>query len=1122
MILSSNDTKVVSFFHWIYLDKNSDESCISNSLNLFDQAKDESQLSRAHEASTYKSSTLPKSSFLLVFYQQSSCFLLYDTELGEAIVKWHIESKVSHIAFNPFFTFNRSCDSSVYNLLLGFKTSRTNDEKLYLGLARLNESDFQADDSSKEPKKLKLAFATYVLQSSVNDFANALNSPRSLRYDLITRLDPSIVSQHLANWSDFGQSNNTNESYIQLEFHKSVRNQIFIAFPRDIYLVDLSIETIINVIPLERNCSKLVKIFSCAGRNSFYAFHEIGNVSFRLYQKKVIHDRSILELPGETPSERNSSPRPDQDMAGTNQASFLNVGYINLCQSEPIRLTKQNKIFGYALSPFDETRVAFLLSSGRIVIKSLICQKVVQAKSDPVSMGYIVNQTVPMPCLSDLIKPQEYQLGAFLLSDYSSDQKKPFDSIYYKILSTHFIGGLNSLPTVVRMCPPLTLMNIRYHKPLLAVGDSLGLIQIWLLHSNTCTLHREFSVHSYPVAGIEWTSLTSLISFSYPTINSPSHTNHSSNLPFSALSTFTGSGSSSGRVTNELYHINIETGKISPFRANRLQDSSPIETVRVSHLKQYLIILFKNEDPFEIWDVKNLTLLRVMPKNLSNITAVEWSPLYNKKQVPCNSENSDSDISHSASNYSPIKENFIVTNRNLFHFSIEGNLVREMSCIPPDSDSGHVNVTSIAWKSDQVLLGDASGTLNIWHLKRKISATEPSYRGYIRKIRFGPGRGNMKCLILYADSGVDIWDINEFRVCAQLKHPRDMNFRIIDVDWASCDLPVLCSENGFVVVTDTKLKTFSSSIGQQEVTSAQLSQLFLHNDTKRAEPLFCLNIDSSFNFLSLKSKKEILLRSIFSYPNKGVNELKGEEDEKTSGGWPQFDICGYIRWQINLAKVFASQTDWDFWSILDSILYGKELDSRLDMFLDEQVWKRSQQEKLLQLESNRKTYSHACHAYQLNLRLKNFQRAVQILLESESHQQFAGADSKVNSDNVFYVDALKACLIASLQSDLTSDRPSNSKAGAINRNTADGKVDHVELSDNDISVCYDENSEASSTKGTKDAVAPVVKLVATSLIANGHTLEGVELLNFISKTADSCRYLQSSDKWLDSIWLAKV
>lgn len=1124
VILASNDTKVVHFFQWITLDKNLDGRN-ENSLKLFNPVRSSENRSKTlHDVSTFKSSNLHKTSFLLTFYQQTNSFILYDAELGEPVIKWQVDSKVSHIAFNPFFTFNRACDSSVYNLLLGFKAASSSDEKLYFGLARINENDFLADDhSSKEAKKLTLPFVPYVMQSFAGDSSNqGAKSNRSLRYDLITRLDQSKLSQHLASVTEATHSTantaaNTGDNYIQLEYHKSIRNQVFIVFSREIYLVDLSIETIINVIPLERNCSKLVKIFSCSTRNSFYAFHETGNVSFRLYQKKVIHDRSNIEMPdGNISVERNPSPRPQEDMAGTNQASFLNVGYINLCQSESIRLTKQNKIYGYSMSPFDEARVAFLLSSGRIVIKSLICQKVLQSEAETSSMGYIVNQSIPVPCLSDLIKPQEYQLGAFLLSDNSSHQKS-FDSIFYKILSTQFISGLNSLPTVIRQTLPLTLQNIKKHRPLLAVGDSLGLIQIWLLHSNTCSLYREFSVHSYPLAGIEWTSLSNLISFAFPTINSPSHSNHSVNSPFSALSNFTGSGSSSGRVTNELYSIDIETGKVTPFRTNRIQDSSPIETIRVSHLKQYLIILFKNEDPFEIWDVKSLSLLRVMSKNMSNITAVEWSPLYNKKQVSRNSEVSDSDNSQKSTSHVPVKENFIVTNRNLFHFSIEGNLVREMSCIPPDQNDQNVNVTSIAWKSDQVLLGDASGTLNLWHLKRKISATEPTFRGYIRKIKFAPGRQNMKCLILYADYGVDIWDINDsIRVCAQLKYPRDISFKIIDVDWASCDLPILCSADGFIFVTDTKLKTYSSSIGLRQLDKNQLKQLFLFNEDSQVESMFNLQIDSNFSFINLNSKKDVLRQSMFCIPyTLDKAALEGEHSGSADSFVPQIDVHQYIRWQLLLAKMFASTSDYDFWSIVYSILFGEELDSRLDLFFDTRHYREKLQEKLLLLEANRKTYSHACHAYQLNLRLKNFQRAVQILLETESFQNaINGHGTKMTHENVFYVDALKACLITSLQSDMSTIKPGGNKV--LNNDI----LENADLSDN-ISIGYDDNSESSLNKGA-NAVAPVVKLVATSLIANGHILEGVELLNFISKTADSCRYLQSADKWLDSIWLAKA
>jgi hypothetical protein len=49
-----------------------------------------------------------------------------------------------------------------------------------------------------------------------------------------------------------------------------------------------------------------------------------------------------------------------------------------------------------------------------------------------------------------------------------------------------------------------------------------------------------------------------------------------------------------------------------------------------------------------------------------------------------------------------------------------------------------------------------------------------------------------------------------------------------------------------------------------------------------------------------------------------------------------------------------------------------------------------------------------------------------------------------------------------------------------------------------------------------------VKLVATSLIANGSVDEGVQLLSLIGKSLDACRYLQSHDRWIEAAQLAKL
>ena len=119
VILASNETKVVNFFNWICLDQNINGSCNDNSLNLIEKStpdNNDGQKSKVQQDSVAYKSNLPKSSFLLAFYQHTNSFVLYDAELGEPVVKWLVEHQVSHVAFNPFFTFNRSCDFSVHNL----------------------------------------------------------------------------------------------------------------------------------------------------------------------------------------------------------------------------------------------------------------------------------------------------------------------------------------------------------------------------------------------------------------------------------------------------------------------------------------------------------------------------------------------------------------------------------------------------------------------------------------------------------------------------------------------------------------------------------------------------------------------------------------------------------------------------------------------------------------------------------------------------------------------------------------------------------------------------------------------------------------------------------------------
>lgn len=352
-----------------------------------------------------------------------------------------------------------------------------------------------------------------------------------------------------------------------------------------------------------------------------------------------------------------------------------------------------------------------------------------------------------------------------------------------------------SNPTTMRMCPPATLRNWKFHKPLLAVGNSSGVIQIFNLA--TGKLYRELSVHAHSVKGIEWIGLNAFLSYA------------ESEPPQASDSNW------------ELHVTELDTGRTVQLKCGKSSESSVIQSVKASHLRQYFIIIYKSE-PFEIWDLDTLSLIKRVPKKFSGIVAAEWNPLYSKK-VESNEQQQTNSSNQSSDNLSPLRENFVVTNKmgELFHFSIAGDKVKEISKIPPESTMTKA-VTAIAWKSDHVILGRSDGSISVWDLGLKESRTVSTMRGSIKRIRFAPGRGNMKILILF-DDGCDIWDVRRLRLVSTIIGNRSPFSMVEDSDWAASDRPVILTSNGSVVVTSLDFEQFSTAQSPQQDSSQRSS-----------------------------------------------------------------------------------------------------------------------------------------------------------------------------------------------------------------------------------------------------------------------------------------------------------
>ena len=683
----------------------------------------------------------------------------------------------------------------------------------------------------------------------------------------------------------------------------------------------------------------------------------------------------------------------------------------------------------------------------------------VTANQKSPSLPLVTNVPPPKLALSDTIGQSQ------VLSPDTETASKGH-GVSLKFLMTGLLSGLNSPLTVIRMCPPLTTKNLKEYSPLLAVGCQIGKIQILNLGSGH--IEKEYSLHTSVVRGIEWASLKSFISYSYP---KPGVSN---------------------QVKNEIFLMDITSGKATPIRAHRDQES-PIEMIRISHNKQYFLVAFKDK-PLELWDLKALTMLRGMSQKLPFPTALEWSPspslkalkrklqqqqLQQQQQthgdqqgsgaeqaeegsqgVPGAQENTGGlTTSISASNSSAsingtgesqpavhAKEHFIYTDSDgtLYHFAVEGSSFAEASKIP--SESGMGTITWVAWKADFLVFGDADGQLCVWDLRAKTSRTNSTHRGWIKKIRFAPGRSHFKFLILYND-GVDVWDLKDGKpeLVSSIKSSREIA-KVIDAEWAGSDRPILVTVDGCVHMFDMSLKRTSCSIEERENGErtfepyvvpqkvAFLCKLLLQHQPWAAE--FQLKISEIGGGGEEEEEKMVkMVNQQLSYispdlvaylPNCrfGTAErclltarLFGDESEirfwtialhylRAQKAQPLSETSSAIVYKqeddIFRPQMSASKdsSDLDLTGSDDAaspwlLFKDQPLEKCYDFLCDNQSYKRYQLDRVAQHDSKRPTHDHTRKCAENLVMLGQTDRAVQLLLETEP------------DTDTYYIDCLR-------------------------------------------------------------------------------------------------------------------
>nr|CAD7258867.1 unnamed protein product [Timema shepardi] len=973
---------------------------------------------------------------------------------------------------------------------------------------------------------------------------------------------------------------------LQLSYHSSLRHHLLLLYAREVLLLDLHINQTVGIIPLEKTASPLLQVLisvvlnpslrtyritsalevlldkkqlsslpadvkrnyldfviSSRQRDVLYCLHESGSVSAKFRRRQLAFVGSPLDAPAGSVS--------SLDMGSFSSDIFMELGYEQRCQSEVIRLTKGSKVLGMALAPVCERRIALFLNTGKVVFLELR-----PANGEPMlpptfaipEMSPGVQQIhLPHP-RNPTVPPRKETLGE-LVGPLLNENGPPIPLL--RLLVTGLLSGAVSPLTVVRMCPPLTTRNWQKYTPLLAAGTTEGIIQVY--NMATGTVDKELIVHTCTVRGVEWTNLTSFLSFAHPNVIG-----------------------SNAQVRNEVMLTDTMTGHSIALRTDKGEEQ-PIDMLRVSPLKQYFVVILK-DGPFELWDLRSLSILRVMPKKFPTVTALEWSPIHNLKtlkkklasveekeqaepaNLAANTNSGDSGRSDSQDKQLVVREHFVFSDSEsqLYHFSVEGNLVRDGIKIPPETGVG--TVTCIAFKNDQIVQGDVDGLLNIWDLKGKSSKNVHTGRGWIKKMRFAPGKGNLKLLVLYSD-GVDIVDLKkQYERISQLKCPKDM-VKVLDIDWAASDKPVLATQDGCLRIMDMMLTASFSPIIDYEFQDPLFCHTMLPNVA-----IMNLQLQLSGQFWNDNYTLDFNMQHGFTLPHlQEVHEQLGMLEEEDLL-YLQHCPLGTAERSLMAAQLLSDQSEVDFWTVAlyylqitkleskninkvymaehstggdlvsmgsPSVLDTKRinryphlqpLDTCYDVLCEPYTYQRLQLERVSLHESKRGDYKHTKMVIEQLILLGEMDRAVQLLLETELENTNYYTDAiklvQVSIKSTRYYPGVvsgedmglfhRACLVATIQS--TGAAQSTIKLVATNL-IANGNIwEGVQL----LCLIGTKNHLQFTRPRFKTLISPssAVELNTTSALANYATEAG--------KGLDACRYLMSYNLWDRAVWLAKA
>lgn len=237
---------------------------------------------------------------------------------------------------------------------------------------------------------------------------------------------------------------------------------------------------------------------------------------------------------------RKQSHKNDEAIENIYNQLEVSYDYNLLYQSDPIRLTKSNRLFGFTICPTSQKHLSVLISDGRVLKYEILKKK------------------------SNFKNKTQFKEASNAEEDFLMELFNDEKSQLKMVLNACHLGQSDFNTNVIKMFNPLREENVQ---PLIAIGGSSGLI-IYNFEKNI--VDKKISIfNNSSINGIEWISSNSLILWSSPINESLA---------------FQSNDSGSQLVKNEIILIDLRTGEFNKIRETAA-DESPIVSIKLSHLK---------------------------------------------------------------------------------------------------------------------------------------------------------------------------------------------------------------------------------------------------------------------------------------------------------------------------------------------------------------------------------------------------------------------------------------------------------------------------------------------------------------------------------------------------------